>query len=559
MKIFESVADLKLARLGTGQLVKTKGYYTANDGGGAEYIIVTSGTGTDDGGSYLDLALNQAELIHSGIVNIKQYGAVLNTDVSAIYTAMLLNTTIVKITSSGAYLWSATVNARSNLEIDGLNSTVFTMASGLLTQAIIGTSVDDVVLRGFTMTTTQEAPSGGLQRFIQAFGCKRFHCYDLYLDKCKNQPITYDGCSYSSITRIHSQNCYGSAFTFRNNCFMCTASDLYANQNGILSGAISSTGGRGLLIWQSSKITVANVVIDESTEYGIRIYSQADDSFDTKDITLTNISIRNSGVIDYYIYNESGRVSNIVTSNLNIRTVGTSKIAIALQGSEIALNNAVLESENPQQNVAINLFSLDEALISNLVVKNFASLVAYGSSALATNTTITDVKATGLLQITNSILGAGNSIKNSKFYFHNTSSVFAIGLTDVVTEISNNYFDGAYRVLEFVNSPSIITGNTAVNTKNVSLRKYGTSLTGMKIYGNSWDIGSNPLEFGRISELNCHGQPSHCVLITNAIPTVLTYPIRSIAYSYDNTALSTHIGWTQISAGTWRTFGDITP
>ena len=63
MKIFENVADLKLSVLsGIGQLVKTKGYYTANDGGGAEYIIVASGTGTDDGVSYLDLVLNQAEL-----------------------------------------------------------------------------------------------------------------------------------------------------------------------------------------------------------------------------------------------------------------------------------------------------------------------------------------------------------------------------------------------------------------------------------------------------------------------------------------------------------------
>jgi hypothetical protein len=74
MKIFENVAQLILARLGTGQLVKTKGYYTANDGGGAEYIIVASGTGTDDGGSYLDLALNQAELITEGFVTLSEFG-----------------------------------------------------------------------------------------------------------------------------------------------------------------------------------------------------------------------------------------------------------------------------------------------------------------------------------------------------------------------------------------------------------------------------------------------------------------------------------------------------
>jgi hypothetical protein len=78
MKIFDNVAQLRLARLGTGQLVKTKGYYTANDGGGAEYIIVATGTGTDDGGSYLDLALNQAELTSEGTASIKQFGAIGN-------------------------------------------------------------------------------------------------------------------------------------------------------------------------------------------------------------------------------------------------------------------------------------------------------------------------------------------------------------------------------------------------------------------------------------------------------------------------------------------------
>jgi hypothetical protein len=67
MKIFENVADLELSVLsGIGQLVKTKGYDSANDGGGAEYIIVADGTGTADGGSYIDLALNQAELSLKG-------------------------------------------------------------------------------------------------------------------------------------------------------------------------------------------------------------------------------------------------------------------------------------------------------------------------------------------------------------------------------------------------------------------------------------------------------------------------------------------------------------
>ena len=101
MKIFESVAQLKLARLGAGQIVKTKGYYTANDGGGAEYIIVASGTGTDDGGSYLDLALNQAQLVTDDTVSVQQFGAKGNN--SAFDDAPAINATGAYVANSG---WS---------------------------------------------------------------------------------------------------------------------------------------------------------------------------------------------------------------------------------------------------------------------------------------------------------------------------------------------------------------------------------------------------------------------------------------------------------------------
>ena len=42
MKTFKSVADLKLAKLRTGQFVETNGYYAEADGGGAKYYIVAS-------------------------------------------------------------------------------------------------------------------------------------------------------------------------------------------------------------------------------------------------------------------------------------------------------------------------------------------------------------------------------------------------------------------------------------------------------------------------------------------------------------------------------------
>lgn len=126
MKIFDNVAQLKLARLGTGQLVKTKGYYTANDGGGAEYLIVATGTGTDDGGSYLDLALNQAELVDRDNVNVKQFGAKgdgVTDDTLAIQSAITSSPKVFVPVSSGNYVVSSGISVSSGKVIEFENTT----------------------------------------------------------------------------------------------------------------------------------------------------------------------------------------------------------------------------------------------------------------------------------------------------------------------------------------------------------------------------------------------------------------------------------------------------
>ena len=74
---FDNVTDMKVATwLSIGDKVKTWGYYTKGDGGGAEYLIVAAATGTDDAGSYHDLSgiSGQAELIANKCVYIKQFG-----------------------------------------------------------------------------------------------------------------------------------------------------------------------------------------------------------------------------------------------------------------------------------------------------------------------------------------------------------------------------------------------------------------------------------------------------------------------------------------------------
>ena len=73
MKIFENTTALAAATLTAGQMVETKGYHTAGDGGGARYLIV--GARAADG--YGDHTLangNVAELQHEGVVIPEWFG-----------------------------------------------------------------------------------------------------------------------------------------------------------------------------------------------------------------------------------------------------------------------------------------------------------------------------------------------------------------------------------------------------------------------------------------------------------------------------------------------------
>lgn len=79
-KYYDNVASMKLDdTLVEGDMAITLGYYTANDGGGAEYKIV-SGNYIDDGGSYHKLISDlYAELIIRNCIYPEQFGAKTDT------------------------------------------------------------------------------------------------------------------------------------------------------------------------------------------------------------------------------------------------------------------------------------------------------------------------------------------------------------------------------------------------------------------------------------------------------------------------------------------------
>jgi len=120
--IFETVAQLKLATLTAGQLVSTKGYYAAGDGGAADYIVAA--TQAVDGYGDHALAGGTVALLQSGgSVDVKQYGAKGDgtaDDTAAIQAALDSGAATVLITGgTNGFIVNSSINIPPTVSLMG--------------------------------------------------------------------------------------------------------------------------------------------------------------------------------------------------------------------------------------------------------------------------------------------------------------------------------------------------------------------------------------------------------------------------------------------------------
>jgi len=128
MKIFENTTALAAATLTAGQIVRTKGYSLAGDGGGATYLIKTAVdyAGTPD--EYGDHSLangNIAVLQTEGSVNVKLFGATgdgVTDDTVAIQAAIdAVEVNGKLLIPVGTYLLTSSITLPQRISITGEN------------------------------------------------------------------------------------------------------------------------------------------------------------------------------------------------------------------------------------------------------------------------------------------------------------------------------------------------------------------------------------------------------------------------------------------------------
>lgn len=478
-------------------------------------------------------------------------------DAGPIINSLIQLSTARSIVVDDEFILNTQIVMRSRFLLDGRKHGKFKVLATLGVPAVLLSGCLDAGIKDLSFVGEKIKPVGGMQRFIQAEGCHRLTLSGIYGEFCQNQTITLDACTNSTIFDCHSANSYGVAFTIRNGCSGIALGSCTSKDAGHLSDEITGLSGRGILIWQSQRISVSDTSLTGSTEYNFRIYSEAGDTKETRDVKVTNLSLDGAGKIDFYIYNESGKIYDVNVKGLNVTTRGTGKTALALQGNNINVSNVILKSDVPQENTAIVFSNIELCKVSYADVTDFHLLAAFGSTHKPQKVRMSDIEATGLMECFGKVLGSGHRIKDSLFQFSEAANQTAIvNSSDGRLVMRNCEFDGAYRVIE-LNGDEELRDNRSINTKDISLRYYGSSIENMVLRDNSWDRGSNPVELAYI-ETN-KNLPNSFIGYTDRDPSSFTLQFQpgSVFYNPANAVAGGWLGWILTHDAGWKKYGKI--
>lgn len=360
--VVNSVSEMiELQEIKVSSTVQTKGYYTSGDGGGNVYEIVAGGTGTEDGGSFIDLDNGlQARGIFIGDALIKQFGAKgdgVFDDTPFLQNAfnfkypLSINDGTYKITSSldlssftgGAVSGNGTIKSEAGLvvqemlRIDSNTSPIYWSGVCLdMSQTSTSTLSDPVTIRGITLSNA---------RNVVIEDCEIKNVREgrpIYISgSSSNTGISdSDGSKYITVRNV---SCHAFAYgTVDRGAYCVVSSDFYTGDNG------------GTVFSASNAVNVSDFSIDQSLTFPATTESVAfiNCNFSNHDrfalLNCKNITFTDCVFKDFYTrgINASPTVSNMTMQggcisghaakiNLNYACQNLSFSNITLQGGSI--------------------------------------------------------------------------------------------------------------------------------------------------------------------------------------------------------------------------------
>lgn len=178
---FDTVAQMIVATdLEVGMTIATRGYYTAGDGGENLYRVVAAGTGTADGGLYINVTPSTAQavgLFPGGKIRMSQYGVVddVDTSVSAKLQSALSIGVPVEIDRDVGYAETVVlpdgfeITHRKGVKIKNMITGLISTSESAIFEAngtneLVGTTIDTMdrnTDRTFQISLTGTSPAVG--------------------------------------------------------------------------------------------------------------------------------------------------------------------------------------------------------------------------------------------------------------------------------------------------------------------------------------------------------------------------------------------------------------
>lgn len=512
----------------------------------------------------------------SEVYNVKSYGAKgdgSTDDASAINAAITAANTAgggVVYFPSGDYKTDSKVTLQSDIELRGDMNARLMPSDTVPTQAYEATSESNIRIEGLVFEGTGTAFTDGNQRLIQFNSCSEVQVHNCTFRKARNAAVVADNCDQGRMSECIFENCYYYGAEIRNGCVSWTISDCIFYLNGSTGTAVSAFG-RGLVIWESTRINVSNSTFKDNTEYGLRLYSQTGDSDPNQQIVISNCSFENNGTtatgkVDLYLYNELGTMETFAISNCSFRT-RAGNVSISVQGEGVAISNCTLEAASADSGTAFSFYKSTTATVSGCVARGFATGASLSGTAgaIPDNVIINGCQFVDCYQISGGVYGDNTVFSNN--YFKQSAAGKAASVTMLFaddsgstgTRIINNTFDNCYRGVQLnIDSCDVeVSGNMFVNTGDLTVRCYGTDLTNLIWHTNKLDLGTNPTILGKIQRMG--GIYPMVVGKSNVAPTDFAFAVGDMVFNQGATA-GGKAGWICTTAGTpgtWKPFGVI--
>lgn len=264
---YNTVADMKAdTKLKAGDMVKTLGYYSVNDGGNSTYKIKTTSS------SYCEELSNElvAELIVNNEVNVKQFGAYgdnIHDDYNAFNNAITYCNNI--LIPTGKYKIGTTLTLNKNTNIYGNNSIRCWSGGSSSDTEIITDGIYAFTCLWDNVNNFKDLTFKG-KGIYQPSGARIDRC-EFYgtLGIEKTRVTTINECSFHNCSTAGVKKLVDSFIVnsyFYNNEIGIDLTD--SNDNTIECNKIE-WNGIGIKLYQSVFNNIVNNTFDRSTTYGI--------------------------------------------------------------------------------------------------------------------------------------------------------------------------------------------------------------------------------------------------------------------------------------------------